>query len=235
MKTREDIVIDAFRKLGIPGDGDDLTTDQEQAGNNALSSMIKTFQAHHGMPLWVTVEEEFALSLFSATGQATLGVSATLESTTKPLKIHDCWLVDYVDATAPKRVVMTRYEAERFNNLSSPLSAGTPTIWYGDKKVASYVMNVWPVPDTYSDTNSKIRIRYTKTVTEMVADTDTPDFPEHWEEAIIYGLAQRLLPEYGSSMERGQQIRSDAQQFLMIAESFDNEEGSVYFTVGQRR
>lgn len=234
MKTRENIVLDAFRKLGIPGDGDDLTTAQEAAGVNALTSMLKTFQAHHGMPLWVTVEEEFALSLFSATGTASLGVGATLESTTVPQKILEAYLVDNTTDTAPTRTPMVRYEAERFNNIATPLSTGTPNIYYAEKKIATYVIHLWQIPDTNWSANGKIRLRYTKTVTAMTANTSTPDFPEHWEEAIIYGLAHRLAPEYGSSSERVSMIANDSSNLLMIAESFDNEEGSVYFTVNQR-
>ncbi len=62
----------------------------------------------------------------------------------------------------------------------------------------------------------------------MVSGTDTLDFPQWWHEAVIYGLASRLAPEYGIPLQDRSMYQKEAEYFLQEALSFGTEEGSLY-------
>jgi hypothetical protein len=65
-------------------------------------------------------------------------------------------------------------------------------------------------------------------------DTDSNDlgFPVEWTEAVIYGLAVRLAPEYGLSINERQQLKMEAKEFKDVALSFGTEEGSLFLQPG---
>jgi hypothetical protein len=63
----------------------------------------------------------------------------------------------------------------------------------------------------------------------MNASTDDLDFPPYWTEAIIYGLADRLAPEYGVPLQDRQVLSQQAERFHQTALMFGQEEGSLFF------
>ena len=55
------------------------------------------------------------------------------------------------------------------------------------------------------------------------ASANTPDFDVKWLDALIYGLAYRLAPEYGLSVTERQMLGQEAEMFRQIAKADDTE------------
>jgi hypothetical protein len=66
----------------------------------------------------------------------------------------------------------------------------------------------------------------------MDSDSNDLSLPPEWTEAVIYGLAVRLAPEYGLSINERQQLKMEAKEFKDTALGFGTEEGSLYIQPG---
>lgn len=64
---------------------------------------------------------------------------------------------------------------------------------YGD-------LYVFPTPATIDATNNKVYIVYQDLSEDFLVTGDNPDFPQEWLDALKYGLAARLAPEYGYTL-----------------------------------
>ena len=67
---------------------------------------------------------------------------------------------------------------------------------------------------------------------DMDSDSNDLSLPPEWTEAVIYGLAVRLAPEYGLSINERQQLKMEAKEAKDLALSFGTEEGSLYIQPG---
>lgn len=211
--TTAELVTAALRKLSVLGDGIIPTATQMSAGVQALNAMLKTFQTK-GMPLWLITESI-----------VTLSNTRTYNLTYAPLKMLQAIRLDKNDGSNVPLEIKTHYD---YNLLSNTQTTGQPVhVWYEPLNQAG-VLHVWPTPDTYSIANQTLRIVYQRNVQDMVSATDTLDFPQYWLEAVIYGLAYRLAPEYGVPVNDRQVIANDAQFFINEALSFGTEEGSLF-------
>lgn len=218
--TQSEIVAAALRKLVIIGDGVDPTTTQLSSGVQALNAMLKTFQTK-GMPLWVITEYSM---LMTAVRNYNIGVGQTLD-TPAPLKITQAILKDNLGLTSRPINIYTHYD---YNLLPKDDSNGSPVNLMYEPLNQTGTVHIWPTPDTYNITNCEIQLTYQRPVDDMVNDTDTLDFPQFWSEAVIYGLAWRLSPEYGTPLNDRKVLAQEAQLFLDEALSFGTEEGSLF-------
>jgi hypothetical protein len=53
--------------------------------------------------------------------------------------------------------------------------------------------------------------------------------PEYWQEALIYGLAHRLSPEFGVPLADRQTLAAEAKRFLDDALEYNETEDSLFF------
>ena len=219
--NRDQIISSALRKVGAISAGQTAdSTDISDAGV-ALNSMLKAFQ-EEGMPLWAIKEYYIPLT---ATRQYTIGIGKTI-NTPAPLKILQATLID---TTQGQNILpMNIYTHYDYNLLTTQNSTGYPIHLMYEPLNGSGVINLWPTPDTYSIANRQVRIVYQRPFEDFVASTDTPDFPSYWTEALIYGLAWRLAPEYGLPLQDRQTLGKEAQFHLEKALSFGTEEGSFH-------
>jgi hypothetical protein len=207
--TSDQLVGSALRKLAVLGDGQSPSTSQLSTGTQALNVMLKTLQTK-GMPLWAISEMDVPM-----TASRTIGIGPT------PLKVLQALILDN-DSMIPLNV-KTHND---YNLLGNPSAVGVPVhYWYE----TTGVLHLWPTPDSDSIANKVIRIVYQRQFNDMVAGTDTLDFPNYWIEAVIYGLAHRLSPEYGIPLQDRQLLAKEAEYFLTEALSFGTEEGSMFF------
>ncbi len=219
--TGDQLVNSSLRKLSVLGDGQAPSVTQLAAGTEALNAMLKTFISK-GMPLWATTEYDVPLT---ATHDYTLGVGQTI-NIPAPLKVLQVILKDLTALTSRPLNVRSHYD---YNLLSNQGSVGTPTTYWYEPLNQTGVLHIWPVPDTYSIANEVATIVYQRPFYDMVSGANTLDFPQWWHEAIIWGLAWRLSPEYGVPLQDRKNLGIEAQYFLEEALSFGTEEGSMYF------
>lgn len=215
---RDEIIKAALRKLAVLSGGSTPETYQTTNATEALNAMLKGFQID-GMPLWAMKSYTFTTIVDQA--PYNIGVSQAL-NTAMPLRVTQAWRnVSTTSANVPMNV----YSDYNYNVLPLSISSGVPINLYYQPLSTYGVINLWPKP---SDATTSIVIRYQRPFEDMVASTDNVDFPSYWTEAIIYGLAQRLSPEYGLPLQDRQLLAAEAKQHHDNALSFGTEEGSLF-------
>lgn len=215
--TRDEIIHRALRLIGAVAQGETPTTDQVTEAAQALNGLVKAWQAD-GMPLWALKERVVPL----VAGQYVY----TLDNP-KPLKLLQAWNHNTTsNVDIPMRVI-TKQE---YNILGNKTSAGNPIQVYYDPRRDVGELHLFPVPTTVEQAANTINFVYQAPFEDFDSSTDTPDFPAEWYDAVTYGLATRLAPEYGLPATDRKMLWQEMTLIKQDALSFGTEEGSLYFT-----
>lgn len=216
--NRNELITAALRKLAVLSGGSSPESYQLTDGTQALNAMIKGFQTD-GMPVWAIKSYTFTVSL--ADPQYNIGVGQEL-NTAMPLKLLQAWRSSSTYSNVPINI----YTDTNYNILPLVTSSGVPVNLYYQPLKEYGVINLWPKPN---DSTTTITLRYQAPFEDMTGATDDLDFPSYWSEAVIYGLAVRLAPEYGIPLQDRQLLQKEAEFFHQSALSFGTEEGGLYF------
>ena len=194
-QTRNEIIKDAL--ILVNGIEDDETPEAYQTdfANRALNRMIKSWMKE-GLKLWVTKEGE--LDLAKGQNSYTLGPSGDYVIN-RPLGCENFRRkIDGIETPVEK---VGRQTYLRQSNKSS---TGKPVLAYYDPQLTNGVIYVWPTPDSGKD---QLLFDYRDPIQDFDNGTDNPHFPVEWLEAIVYGLAVRLIPMY--------EVKGEDKAFLM--------------------
>lgn len=214
---RDSIINAALRKLAVLSGGSVPATYEITNATEALNALLKGFQAD-GMPLWAMSSYTFTAATNTATYN--IGNGQTL-NTPMPLKVIQAWRA----GTNYSNVPMNVYSNTNYNILPLTNSSGTPVNLHYQPLSNYGTISLWPYP---VDSSTSITIRYQRPFEDMTSSVDNLDFPPYWTEAIIYGLADRLAPEYGIPLEDRKLLSTQASSFHAQALSFGSEESSFY-------
>jgi hypothetical protein len=226
-QTRDDIIKRALRLIGVTAQGETPTTDQISEASTALNGLVKAWQAD-GMPLWAI--RELNIDLTSGSSSYGIGIGQANDSP-KPLKILQAWNRDLTSSVdIPMRIV----SRQEYNLLGNKTSSGNPIQLYYEPLVDYGVIHVFPVPTATEETNNNIYIVYQRPFEDFDAAIDTPDFPQEWYDAVTYGLATRLAPEYGVSIPDRKTLWQEMSIIKQEALNFGLEEASLFFQVDRR-
>jgi hypothetical protein len=220
--TRNDIITQAYRKIGALGENETISSTQLTIGAASLNPMIKKLSAK-GMPVWAMRTLEIDMSFITA-APTTIGPTGTIP-TPKPLKIVQAIRKDSLDGSEVPLEIKTW---EDYNNLTDKTSTGTPVHLFYHPRAYDGHIYLWQLPDSYWTTNGKLVIRYQRPFEDFDAAADEPDFPTEWHETLMYQLAVRLAPEYGLATLDRQLLMTEAKEMLKDSLDFDQEEGSFY-------
>lgn len=225
--TRDDIIKRALRLIGVVAQGEIPTVDQILESSIALNGLVKAWQAD-GMPLWAI--KTYAVPLTTGSNSYTVGIGQTV-NIDKPLKIIQAWLRDLTsNIDIPVRII-TKQE---YNMLGNKSTTGMPIQLYYEPLRDTGVLYVFPTPTSYEEANKQLHIVYQRPFEDFDASTDNPDFPQEWYDAVTYGLATRLAPEYGVPAADRKTLFQEAGIIKQEALNFGLEEGSLYFQVERR-
>ena len=216
---RDAVINGALRKLAVLSGGSSAAAYETTNAAEALNAMIKGFQAD-GMPVWAI--KSYTMTTVSGTSAYNIGVSQTL-NTPMPLKV----LQAYRNQTNSVNVPMNIYTNYNYNLLPLSTSSGVPINLYYQPLSTYGTINLWPIP---SDSPTTITLVYQRPFEDMNIATDDFDFPSYWTEALIYGLAWRLAPEYGIPLQDRAAFQKEAEFFHQQALFFGQEEGSIYLS-----
>jgi hypothetical protein len=113
-----------------------------------------------------------------------------------------------------------------FMNLPSPNTPGLVNQVFYNPARDQGEMWVWNVP-----VNATYALRFTayRPIQDWVTQANTGDFPQEWQNAIIWNLAKELGPGYSIPAERWDRIKIMAMEKKELIEGWDREKGSVYF------
>lgn len=138
----------------------------------------------------------------------------------RPLRILDARRV--VEGNETPISMVSRKE---YFDLPEKDSTGSAVLAFYDPQLTTGKFYIWPTSDNPVDL---IKITYERPIEDFVTTANNPDFPIEWAEALTYGLAVRLYPEYGNDAQRFQQLKAEANEYLMSIISFDSEQESIF-------
>lgn len=219
--TRDDIIKRALRLIGVIAQGETPTTDQVTEASVALNSLVKAWQAD-GMPLWAIKE----LPVPVVNGQALYTLSSP-----KPLKVLEARNHDSVSNVDIPMRILTKAE---YNLLGNKTSTGNPIQIYYNPRRDSGELYLFPVPTSSQVGVNTILLTYQAPFEDFDVGTDNPDFPQEWYDAVTYGLACRLAPEYGIPITDRKTLWQEMTLIKQEALNFGLEEGSLYFGIERR-
>ncbi len=214
---RDEIISAALRKLAVLSGGSLPQSFEITAAAEALNAMIKGFQAD-GMPVWLM--NKYTFTTVAGTAKYVIGEGQTL-NTPAPLKVTQA----YRNQTNSQNVPLNIYTQYNYNILPLSLSSGTPVNLYYQPLRTTGEINLWPTP---GDSTTTITLVYQHQASDMSSSNNDIDFPSYWTEAVIYGLAWRLAPEYGIPIQDRGVLSKEAEFFHQQALSYGSEEGSFY-------
>lgn len=210
---RNTIIKSALRKLGVLAQGQTPSTEDYTNGAEALNSLIQTLSTE-GMPLW----KRTTVSITPVDGTASYTVSNVW-------KVVQVVLADNNSGTQIELLPKSYYDYKRLPDETS----GQPVNYVYTPGIENGTLIVWPTPDSSVAANKTIDVVYQKEFYSFNASTDTPDFPAYWTDALIYGLAVRLAPEYGIPLQDRQMLMREYESYKNAAEGYGDEDGSLFF------
>lgn len=212
--NRNEIIEAAYRKLGIPGEGNTLTATQYSDAAQALNAII-ALAVTDGMALWKRTT-----------------MSATPSTTSQEYTIVGA--VKVAQVVYHDTVSGTRYELEgKVLNDFYRLPAGTtgnPVSWMWQPSITGGTLSIWPFySDATTVANVELLVTYQKKFDGFDATTtDTLDFPSYWLQAIIYKLATSLAPENGIPINDRGLLMQEAKLYWDQASDYGDDDGSLF-------
>ena len=219
--SRDDIINAALRKLVVIGEGQTANATQITTAAQALNALVAEFRTL-GMSLWA--RKTYQLTLVTSQQNYTFGVGQA-ENTAYPLRIYTANLLQPPDFDT--KIIVNPLSFTDFSLLPNG-STGVPVNYTYQPKINQGVVSVWPIPDSGVTAGTLIEFTYQAPFEYFTTGVDTPDFPEEWNNALIYGLAYLLCDEFGVADAKINRIAKQADLHLSLALSGGTEEASMY-------
>ncbi len=173
----------------------------------------------------VSVDSSTQITITSApssTGSSGNAVYTYTTATGRALYIKSARLQTSSGTERPIKVM----GSQEFMDQPNKQSTGVINSIYYSPKVDSGLLYVWMTP---SDVNECIRFTYARSIEDLDASSDNPDFPQEWLDALTSNLAIRVAGAYGKNLSKSDPaLLNQAQQTLLQLQLFDLEEGSSY-------
>lgn len=140
----------------------------------------------------------------------------------KPLEIYSA-----VRSDNDRDIPMDYFSYQEWFELPNKTgTTSTPVSFSYDKQLTEAVIRLWPAP---SDCNIIIKFVISREIFNFDVNSNNPDFPQEWHEAIVFNLAYRLaFPHRKANDQAYQNLLLRSQQALSEALGFDNEQNSMY-------
>lgn len=217
--TAVELIEDARRLLGIHAEEESLQAHELVTGRRLLTKMLKAWEGE-GLGSWVLTEG--SLTLVDSQGSYTFGSGG--DFTTVPFEITQI----RVSHDGGSEIEMTRLSREDYYRLPNRTTEGFPTQFYYDRQRDSGTLRLWPEP---SDSDYDITFTYRRRIMDIDAGTDNFDLPQEWEDAITYGLAERMIPGSGrAGSDDAKLVMVKAAALYLSLKSFDTAEGGGSMT-----
>lgn len=203
--TCRDICTAALYKIGVTTLGQTPSARDINVARDNLNRMLKSWQ-NTGPNLWTTSGMSIAVA---ASATQTL-------SPVRPLSIHSCRYKN----TSGTELPMVKLNRAEYDRLPNKATTGTPVQFYYDRQRENAVFYVWPVPNV----SGTFEITYTREQEDIDLD-DALDLPGEWYDCVVYGLAARLLDEYGLDNPK---VIARAEDEMFKAQAFDREDSTFF-------
>lgn len=232
--TRDQLITEALEKLGVLAEGQTANATQLAKGSNGLNILFKLW-ANKGWKAWLYRTVTFPFQ--AAVSAYTMGPTGTVV-TDRPIRVAQAWWQDANNFRTPMNS-MTREEFLRLTPVNAP---GLPNSWYYQPTIAASgpatmagsngTFNVWQVP---TDTNGTFGTSVQRPIEDLLTGANQADLPQTTFAAVVYGLADWLLTDYGVTERTAQRIEKRAAQLVAEAFDFEEEDGPLYIQPASRQ
>lgn len=219
--TRDELIQASLRLLGVGHRGESVPADEINDASQALNIMLKAWQAD-GLQLWK--REEKSITLTASKRVYTLGPSGDIVMQ-RPLRILEAVRRDSSNIDVP----LNRLSKEEYWRLSDKYSEGTPVSYHYDPQLTNGEFTLWQVPSTLTAAEYTVEIVYHLPFEDLDSTTNNFDCPVEWFQAIKFGLAVDLAPEYGIDLPQQYRLQKQFDSSYEKALSWDVEDTSIYF------
>ncbi len=231
--TRDQIIMSALRKLGQVEPSDTSSTIDADIITNAaqtLNLMIKQW-AMDGIKMWTIVE--LTLPLQASKTTYTIGPSGYDLAADKPLKLVQAWMRN-TQSTPDIDIPLMILSKQQYNVLGSKFSTGVTNSIYLDPNVLYSTVYLYLTPDTNAVSTFEVHMVVQRPLLDISSGTATPDFPNEWMNALVWGLADQMAIEFDVPMNHRQEIMAKAEKYREQASSFAVEAESTLFVPDSR-
>jgi len=202
------LIKSSLRKIGVLSAGETPTDETYAALLEALQVMLRSW-AQKRILVFASIKESF--SLIATQSLYTWGTGGNI-TTTRPHQILGAFVRDSSNFDHPVGII----SEGQYRNISSKATAGRPEYLFYHPLYPLGAIYVYPTPQDIETMWLESMKPFTETSSFAVV-TDTIAFPPNYEEAIVYGLAVRIAPEYGVSMSaETAKIATDSYDALVI-------------------
>ena len=224
--TRDNIIAAAMRKCGALAKGQSPETEDLTNGMQALNAVMASLQGI-GLTMWKRTEVSVTLT---AARTFTIGIGQTV-NVAFPLRVESAQLITTTGGQRQELQIMGRFE---FNQLNEETTGSPTTICY-QPKINLGVLSVWPIPDAASVAGKTIGLTCRTAFEGFNSANETPDFPQEWQNVLIYGLAIAIAPEFGVPLADRQQLMKEYVLYLDMATLATQGEDESVFLLPDRR
>jgi hypothetical protein len=197
----------ALRKIGVLDITQTADADEAAAALIELNVMLKEW-ALNGPFLFTKREASQTLTSDNATYDL---------SSTKPIRILEARYRDVSGRDLP----MEELTREEYLELPIKSANGIPTTFYFNPQPASWNFTTWPV--LVSATTESIQYSYQRRIEDVDDLGNDLDIPQEWLSTVGFGLAARLLDDYGIEDKIGDRVVARAESLLAKAAAYDRD------------
>lgn len=207
LATRNEVIESAFEIVGALETGQTLDGDMLAQGVRALQLMVKGWSNKH-LFLWSFNQGSFA----TVSGQELYTTTDLTGDNDTIIGLDKAWIVDGTEDLPLEVISYSRY-LDIFDKESN---SGRP-IAVAFKPTPSPSFYVWPSPDAAYT----IKVLSVFPLKDFDDASGSGDVPARFQEALVYGLADRLFDRYPGPMNERQLIQNKAEKFFLEAKRAD--------------
>ena len=136
---------------------------------------------------------------------------------TRPVKISECRRRINPGGLDTPLLLNTRSD---YTSLPLKLTTGLPNQIFYDPQLGQGQMSIWP---TNNDARNMLVFTYNRSIQDFLSALNTPDYPQEWYRALVYGLANDMCSAYGITGDAKRDIQLEAVQSFNDLSGFDTD------------
>lgn len=188
--TRNELIEEAYRKIGALGDGQNISAGQLSTGNLKINSILKSWSGE-GIHLWTVLTD--TITTVAGTASYTVPTSNGLRY------IDKAYLVDGANDVPIERMSLDEYE-----DIEDKASQGKPVNF--SHRPAEGKVYLWQVPNQVWT----IKLHGVRPLADWESSSSTGEFPASWQNALRYALAVDLGEDNTIPLKEIQYLRAVA-------------------------
>lgn len=205
------------------------TSAVDVVGTSANSDNIGIEQ-DDGTILWTTISAgggTASITLAAGLTEPAITGARVFYYTTKaqrPTEIEGAWRVE---VSSGDKIEIEPTGLKEIIGQVHPTEEGPPIVYNYQATLTDGTFRIWP---RFQNGSSYLELLAQHPFDDIDAASNNPAFPQEWYEALVYGLAVRIAPEFGLPLQERMVLKEEAQAIKDRAFMAARENASIIFT-----